>query len=122
MALAARRMAAGRSRHGRITQIKLPDFDPYYSDVSWYRDYAAYCGLRTTANTFRPSSRRSAPQTALQKQLEKLGGEFPDSICESPTWQRQPTRVTFEPHGGEKQTVEVTGRFADLTPDRPGEE
>ena len=30
---------------GRITQIKLPDFDPYYSDVSWYRDYAAYCGV-----------------------------------------------------------------------------
>ena len=27
---------------GRITAIKLPDFDPFYSDVSWYRDYAAY--------------------------------------------------------------------------------
>ena len=30
---------------GRITQIKLADFDPYYSDVSWYRDYVAYCSL-----------------------------------------------------------------------------
>jgi hypothetical protein len=28
---------------GRTTQIKLQDFDPYYSDVSWYHDYAAYC-------------------------------------------------------------------------------
>jgi hypothetical protein len=28
---------------GGATQIKLPDFDPYYSDVSWYHDYAAYC-------------------------------------------------------------------------------
>src|ERR1022692_76006 len=33
---------------GKITPIKLSDFDPFYSEVSWYRDYAAYCG--TTAN------------------------------------------------------------------------
>ncbi len=30
---------------GKISLIKLPDFDPFYSDVSWYRDYAAYCGI-----------------------------------------------------------------------------
>src|SRR5271167_812484 len=100
---------------GRITQIKLPDFDPTYSDVSWYRDYAAYCGLaddgeRVSAFVAQISVRKPL----YKKQLEKLGGEFPDSICERPTWQRQPTRVTFEPHGGENQTVEVTGRFADL--------
>src|SRR3974390_3588973 len=35
---------------GRITQLKLPDFDPYYSDVSWYRDYAAYCGVADDGN------------------------------------------------------------------------
>jgi hypothetical protein len=29
---------------GKITQLKLPDFESFYSDVSWYRDYAAYCG------------------------------------------------------------------------------
>ena len=29
---------------GKITPIRLPDFDPFYSEVSWYRDYAAYCG------------------------------------------------------------------------------
>src|SRR5271165_1119902 len=33
---------------GKVTAIKLADFDPFYSEVSWYRDYAAYCG--TTAN------------------------------------------------------------------------
>src|ERR1039458_6786179 len=29
---------------GKITPVRLPDFDPFYSEVSWYRDYAAYCG------------------------------------------------------------------------------
>src|SRR5579872_113961 len=30
---------------GRINKLTLPDFDPYYSSVSWYRDMAAYCGF-----------------------------------------------------------------------------
>jgi hypothetical protein len=30
---------------GRISQIPLPEFDPYYSTASWYRDYVAYCGV-----------------------------------------------------------------------------
>ena len=49
---------------GRITQIKLPDFDPYYSDASWYRDYAPYCGVadvgqRVSAVLLPRSRRRS---------------------------------------------------------------
>ena len=107
---------------GRITQIKLPDFDPYYSDVSWYRDYAAYCGVaddgeRVSAIVAQITSKKPL----YKKQLEKLGGEFPDAVCEAPLWQRQPARVTFAP-GGEKLSVDVNGRFADLTPDTPAEE
>jgi len=30
---------------GHISLINLPEFDSYYSVVSWYRDYAAYCGV-----------------------------------------------------------------------------
>ena len=30
---------------GRIAPANLPDFDVTYSEVSWYRDYAAYCGI-----------------------------------------------------------------------------
>jgi hypothetical protein len=30
---------------GRVTQISLPEFDPFYSTASWYRDYVAYCGV-----------------------------------------------------------------------------
>jgi hypothetical protein len=108
---------------GRITQIKLPDFDPYYSDVSWYRDYAAYCGVADDGEKVSAIVTQISTRKPLyKKQLEKLGGEFPESICESRAWERQPARVTFTPHGGTKQTVEVNGRFADLTPDTPAEE
>src|SRR6476659_3852438 len=30
---------------GRVQPIILPVFDAYYSEVSWFRDYAAYCGV-----------------------------------------------------------------------------
>ena len=30
---------------GRISPINLPEFDAVYSEASWYRDYAAYCGV-----------------------------------------------------------------------------
>src|SRR5437868_9363948 len=32
-------------RTGNVSPINLPEFDPYYSVVSWSRDYAAYCGI-----------------------------------------------------------------------------
>jgi hypothetical protein len=30
---------------GHISAIALPELDPYYSVASWYRGYAAYCGV-----------------------------------------------------------------------------
>src|ERR1700742_1957204 len=30
---------------GRISAINLPEFEPSYSDASWYRDFVAYCGI-----------------------------------------------------------------------------
>ena len=37
-------------KSGKITLLKLPDFDPFYSQVSWYRDYAAYCGIPSSGD------------------------------------------------------------------------
>jgi len=34
---------------GHITALHLPDFDSTVSDVVWFRDYAAYCGIASTA-------------------------------------------------------------------------
>jgi hypothetical protein len=80
---------------GRITQIELPGFR-YYSDVSWYRDYAAYCavaddGERVSAIVAQITTKKPI----YKKQLEKLGGELPDAVCAPPLWQRKPNRVTF---------------------------
>ena len=30
---------------GRVSVLTLPEFDVFSSAVSWYRDYAAYCGV-----------------------------------------------------------------------------
>jgi hypothetical protein len=108
---------------GRITQLKLPEFDPYYSDVSWYRDYAAYCGLTDDGERVAAVVAQITGKKPLyKKQLEKLGGELPTAVCETPIWQRNPVRVTFAPLGGDKLSVDVNGRFADITPDTPAEE
>jgi len=108
---------------GRITQLKLPDFDPYYSDVSWYRDYAAYCGIADDGNRVSAIVAQITTKKPLYKKtLEKLGGEFPNAVCEAPLWQRTPTRVVFSPLGGDQISVDINGRFADVTPDSPGEE
>ena len=108
---------------GRITQIKLPDFDPYYSDVSWYRDYAAYCGVADDGERVSAIvAQITTKKPIYKKQLEKLGGEFPDAVCGPPLWQRDPARVTFTPQSGEKLSVDINGRFADVTPDTPAEE
>jgi hypothetical protein len=108
---------------GRITQIKLPDFDPYYSDVAWYRDYAAYCGVADDGEKVSAIVAQITTKKPLyKKQVEKLGGEFPDAVCSPPLWQRTPARVTFTPQSGEKVSVDVNGRFADVTPDTPAEE
>ena len=37
-------------KSGKTTSLKLPDFDPFYSQVSWYRDYAAYCGISSSGS------------------------------------------------------------------------
>src|SRR5258708_2599214 len=36
---------------GHITALKLPDYDPGVSQVSWFRDYAAYCGVTASGKS-----------------------------------------------------------------------
>jgi hypothetical protein len=109
---------------GRITPIKLLDFDPFYSDVSWYRDYAAYCG--TTANGEKLDAvvmQIGVKKPLYRKELGKAsGGEQPDSDCFAPHWDRQPARVTFLPKVGDKLSVTVRGRFVDEVPDDDSDE
>ena len=100
---------------GKITALKLPDFDPFYSDVSWYRDYAAYCGVSSSGERVMAIVAEIGSGKALfRKDIGKNdGGDAPDGNCSSPHWDRQPARVTFLPKAGEKFTVNVSGHVVD---------
>jgi hypothetical protein len=68
---------------GHISSLALPEFDPYYSLASWYRDYAAYCGVsddgkKLFAIVFQVGRRKPV----LKKLLGEAGGDdAPDSEC-----------------------------------------
>lgn len=109
---------------GRISLVKLADFDPFYSVVSWYRDYAAYCGITNDGQRVDAVvAEIGARKVLFRKQLgEAKMDDSPESNCSAPHWERQPARVTFFPKVGEKFTVAVSGRFADESPDNDSDE
>lgn len=109
---------------GRVSAINLPEFDSFYSAASWYRDYAAYCGVgddgkRTYALVAQLNRRKPL--------LKKLLGDGPaenaaaDSACPVPVWQRGPARVSFETAGA-KQTFGIRGHVVDVVNDAEDED
>jgi hypothetical protein len=109
---------------GRIALVKLPDFDAFYSEVGWYRDYAAYCGISTNGEHVTAVVAEIGGKKALfHKDVGKVNmGDASDSNCAAPHWDRQPSRVTFFPKNSEKFTVNVSGRFADEAPDNDSDD
>jgi hypothetical protein len=109
---------------GRVSQLRLPEFDPYYSAASWYRDYVAYCGISDSGEKlFAIVAQIGAKKPVLKNPLgPATGGEMPDSECAPPTWQRQPIRVTFFPKNTKQVTYEVHGRAADVATEPPAKE
>lgn len=101
---------------GRVSQLRLPEFDPYYSAASWYRDYVAYCGVSDNGEKLSAVvAQVGAKKPVLRNPLgPATGGEMPNSECAPPSWQRQPMRVTFFPRNTKQVTYEVHGRAADL--------
>ncbi len=97
---------------GRITALHLPDFDPAVSDVVWFRDYAAYCGIATTARggLFAVVAQLGARRAVAEKQLGKWpqpGHATP--VCQPAQWQREPMHATLQPTGGDPITFDVVG-------------
>ena len=106
---------------GHVTAINLPEFDGYYSAASWYRDYVAYCGVgdegkKTYAIVAQLSRRKPVLRKALSDSVPAEDAA-PDSACAAPSWQRSPTRVTFEPTAGAKQTFAIRGHVVDVVND-----
>jgi hypothetical protein len=109
---------------GKVSLVNLPDFDPFYSDVSWYRDYAAYCGITSSSvRVIAIVSEIGSKKPLFRKDLgPSSNGETTDSNCSAAQWERQPARVTFVPKRGDKFSVNVSGRFADEATDDESEE
>lgn len=111
-------------RSRKTALLKLPDFDAFYSQVSWYRDYAAYCGIpssgeRVNAVIFEIGNKKPLFRRELGK---NTSGDAADSNCSAPQWERQPARVTFLPKMADKFTVNVSGRYADQATDNDSDE
>ena len=111
---------------GKVSQIALPDYDPYYSIASWYRDYAAYCGVSDDGKKlYAIVAQLGRRKPILKKALGEASEEdMPDSECPAPIWQRKPVRVSFEPEEGQKLLYSVRGRVVDVVndSDEEGEE
>ncbi len=103
---------------GHVSQLPLYEFDPFYSEASWFRDYVAYCGVSDSGEKLSAVVMQlGRKKPVLKKELGNAGqGETPDSECDPPTWEKKPTRVTFLPKHGEKQSFSIFGRAWDAAP------
>ncbi len=97
---------------GHVTALHLPDFDAAVSNVIWFRDYAAYCGIAATAKgglyaIVAQAGVRRAVATRQVGSWPQPGHATP--VCGAATWQRLPMRATIQPAGGEAVTFDVIG-------------
>jgi len=94
---------------GHIAALKLPDYDPGVSQVIWFRDYGAYCGVTTSGKSlYAVVAQLAARKPVLAK---KLAAFDPDNratpACGATEWQREPLRVTFLPTGKDAVSLDV---------------
>jgi hypothetical protein len=104
---------------GHITALKLPDYDPGVSQVSWFRDYGAYCGVTASGKSLYAvvaQVERSKP--VLARKLSPFDVEnHPDPPCNLPDWQREPLRVTFHVGGKDATSFDIVPGSAVLVED-----
>lgn len=86
---------------GRVDALRLPDYDAGVSQVSWFRDYAAYCGITPSGKSlFAVVAQVAGRKPVLARKLAPFDpANHPQPVCAGPAWQRDPLRVTFLPAG-----------------------
>ncbi|HUY94523.1 MAG TPA: hypothetical protein VMU71_04470 [Terracidiphilus sp.] len=106
---------------GHETALKLPDYDPGVSHVSWFRDYAAYCGVTASGKSlYAVVAQLAARKPVVAKKIGGLDADAksrPDVSCAEPSWQREPLRVTFHPEGREAVSFDIVPGSALLVED-----
>lgn len=97
---------------GHVTALHLPSFDSSVSNVAWFREYAAYCGIASTAKggLLGVVAQLGSRKAVAQKQIGRWPQpDHPSPLCQAPQWQRLPMRVTMQPTGGDPFTIDVVG-------------
>ena len=108
---------------GRVTALKLPDYDPAASQVAWFRDYAAYCGVTATRKSlYAVVAQLGVRRMVLAKKLsaydaEDHTGSHAGPVCGLPEWQREPLRIIFHPAGRDAVGFDLVGGSAVLVED-----
>jgi hypothetical protein len=128
---------------GHYIALKLPEYDPAVSQVSWYRDYAAYCGLTASGKSlYAVVAQIGARKPVLSRKLvarnlntaplqEAAASSATPTVpsataapvaCVTVVWQRDPLRVTFQPAGDASVSYDLVGLSAVLVEDGDSEE
>ena len=107
---------------GSITALRLPDYEPTVSNVIWFRDDAAYCGLTTSGKElYAVVAQVGAHRPLLAKKLTAWApGTSPGPACAPPVWQRNPLQVTFQATGASATSYDLVGLSAVLVEDGNG--
>jgi hypothetical protein len=109
---------------GSITALHLPDYDPAVSNVVWFRDYAAYCGLTASGKQlYAVVAQLAARKPVIAKKLSAWSpGENQPPACAAALWQREPLQVTFQQTGAASVSYSLIGLSAVLVEDGDGNE
>jgi hypothetical protein len=104
---------------GHITALKLPDYDPGVSQVRWFRDYGAYCGLTASGKSlYAVVAQVTVRKPVLAKKLSAFNAAQQTAPpCEPPEWQREPLRITFRPMGTDAVSYDFVPSSAVLVED-----
>jgi len=94
---------------GHAAPLRMPNYDPAVSQVSWFRDYAAYCGVTASGKSlYAVVWQVGGRKPMLAKKLRAFDlGRYPERVCEPVEWQREPMKVLFHPAGKEAVGYEI---------------
>jgi hypothetical protein len=108
---------------GHAAALKLPEYDPGVSQVSWFRDYAAYCGVTASGKSlYAVVAQVAARKPVLAKKLAAFDPQnHPEPVCDAAEWQREPLRITFHAAGKDAVSFEVVPGSAVLVEDADDE-
>jgi len=104
---------------GHIVALRLPDYDPGVSQVIWFRDYGAYCGVTASGKSlYAVVAQVEARKAVLGKKLAAYDVEHHEEpVCGPAEWQREPLRVTFHQTGKDAVSFDVVPGSAVLVED-----